>query len=360
MRKIRLAVIGAGAMGTRHAELICRHEACSLVGLVDADPERRMVAERLGVPFRASVDALLDQERPDGAIVATPNTQHVPVAESCLRRSVPVLVEKPVADTPAQAWRLVEAARSRRTPVLVGHHRRHNPLICQARRLVREGALGQLVGVSALWALCKPDEYFVEAWRRQRPGGGPLLINLIHELDSLRFLCGEVSQVHAYASAAVRGLEVEDSLCISLRFDSGALGTVLASDTTPAAWSYEANTGENPVYFHAAENCYHFLGTEGSLAFPRLELWRYPPGTPRGWQHGLEKRAVEVTPADPLRLQLDHFCRVVRGEDEPLVDALDGARTLALAAAVRESADTGQPADPAAHLADPSTASNRL
>ena len=80
------------------------------------------------------------------------------------------------------------------------------------------------------------------------------------------------------ASSAVRQLEVEDSLSITLSFENGTLGSILASDATPSPWSYEATTGENPHYFRADENSYHFLGTAGSLSFPKdggLEVPRW-------------------------------------------------------------------------------------
>jgi predicted dehydrogenase len=220
----------------------------------------------------------------------------------------------------------------------------------KARDLVHGGSLGRLTGVSILWALMKPHEYFDIGWRSKRPGGGPLLINLIHELDSLRFICGEIDEVYARTSSVVRGFEVEDSLSISLHFVNGALGTILASDATPAAWSYEAATGENPSYFHVNENCYYFLGDSASLAFPRMELWRYADEGPKGWTHPMERLNIEVVKADPLKLQLEHFCRVIRGEEAPVVDARDGAKSLALALAVQESARKGIPVNPSALL----------
>jgi predicted dehydrogenase len=345
-----MAVVGVGQIGVKHAELVHAHHGCSLVGISDVDPVRKEVADALVVPFYGSAEELIRQERPSGVIIATPNARHAAVVESCARRSVHVLVEKPIAETLEQAQRIVETAGSRGTRVLVGHHRRHNPRVQKARELVRGGALGKLIGVSVLWALMKPDEYFDARWRRERPGGGPLLINLIHELDGLRFICGEISEVYARTSSAVRGFEVEDSLSISLSFENGALGTVLASDATPAAWSYEIATGENPMYFHAGENCYHFLGTSASLAFPRMDLWRYAGDDRKGWDHPLERSAIEIPAVDPLKTQLEHFCAVVRGEEPPIVDAQDGTRSLAVALAVRESARRGTAITPSALL----------
>jgi len=353
MEQTRIAVIGAGRMGVRHAELVHTHPMCSLAGICDTAPSRKAVADRLGVPFYASAEALIEQERPSGAIIATPASDHASVAEACAERSVHVLIEKPIADTIERAQRIVETTRRCGVRVLVGHHRRHNALILRVRELVRGGALGKLVGVSALWVALKPEDYFDIAWHRERGVGGPTLINLVHELDSLRFICGEIAHVYAQMRSDVRGLDVEDSVSIFLGFECGALGTVLASDACPSPWSYEATTGENPSFFHADENCYYFLGAEGSLAFPRIEMWRYAEGAQKGWRHPLERVRIDVAANEPLQAQLDHFCRVVKGEAEPILDAEDGARSLAVALAVHESARRGTPVRPVDLLSEP-------
>ena len=344
MKPVRLAVAGLGWIGRKHAQLIVDHDGCLLVGLCDADDHHAAVAREFGVPFHANIEQLLEDEAVEGVVIATPNRVHGMMAEACARHSVHALIEKPIAETLDEARRVVHVCDQGGIRVLVGHHRRHSPFIREARSIVDSGTLGQLVGVSMLWALAKPDDYFDQDWRCQRPGGGPTLINLIHELDSLRFLCGEIRQVYAVASSAVRKLEVEDSLSITLSFENGTLGSILASDATPSPWSYEATTGENPHYFRADENSYHFLGTAGSLSFPRMEVWRYPDEL-AGWQHPLENLRHHVEEADPLQNQLEHFCRVVRHQEEPLVDARDGLRSLAAAVAVLDSAERGVPVE---------------
>ena len=337
MKPVRLAVIGGGVIGRKHGELIAAHETCSLAGICDTDSTRRSLADGFNVPFYRDIEVLLEREQPEGAIIATPNGSHAALAEICARRSVHVLIEKPIADSLDGARHIVQAANEAGIHVLVGHHRRHSPLIQKARSIIQGGALGKLVAVSMLWALMKPAEYYAVDWRCKPPGGGPTFINLIHELDSLRFLCGEIREVYAQASSAVRKLNVEDSLTISLSFENGALGSVLASDATPSPWSYEATTHENAHYFHTDENCYHFFGALGSLAFPRMELWRYADGDKMGWQHAMAKARQQVTRVDPLKSQLEHFCRVVRGEEKPIVDGRDGTRSLAAVLAVLES-----------------------
>lgn len=350
MRQTRLAVIGTGRMGARHAELIHAHPMCSLVGICDVDPGRQNIAARFGVPFHTSVEELIEQEKPSAAIIATPTSHHASVAETCAQHSVHVLIEKPIADTMEGAQRITETTRSCGVRVLVGYHRRHNPLILKARELVRGGVLGRLVGVSVLWAALKPDDYFDIDWHRECGVGGPVLINLVHDLDSLRFVCGEISEVYAQARSSVRGLEVEDSVSITVSFEDGALGTILATDASPSPWSYEMTTGENPSFPHVDESCYHFLGSEGSLAFPAMELWRYPDGAQKGWRHLLEPTRLVVEPREPLRAQLEHFCRVVEGEEEPILDVEGGAASLAVALAAHEAARKGTPVTPATIL----------
>lgn len=342
-KPVRLAVAGVGLIGRKHLEQIHALDACTLVGVCDVDPGRQSVAEEFGVPFYRDVGELLERERPEGMIVATPNADHAVIAEACAKRGVHLLIEKPIADTIENAEHILDVAGAAGIRILVGHHRRHNPLISKARSLVQGGAIGRLVAVSVLWALMKPADYYHVPWRCKRPGGGLTLINLIHEIDTLRFICGEIRQVYAQSSSAVRGLDVEDSVSVTLSFESGALGTMLASDATPSPWSYEMTTRENPYYFHADENCCYFLGTKGSLDFSRLKLWRYADVEQSGWQHPLEQSTYQVEHSDPIQLQMEHFCRVVRGEEVSIVDGRDATRSLAVALAILESAERQVP-----------------
>ena len=346
MSPVKLAVIGLGLMGSRHVEIVQAFDGCELVGVCDRNPDLRAVAERHKIPFFQDIGEMLDRTKPDGAILATQSAAHVETFEACARRGVHALIEKPVADTTEAALRIAELADATNTKVLVGHHRRHNPLVKAAHGIVTGGEIGDLLAVSMMWTLLKPDGYFDIPWRSVRPDGGPVLINLVHELDILRYICGEIDQVFAQGRSKARGFEVEDSVSISVTFRSGAVATILGSDAATAPWSYEATTGENPLYFNVPENCYYFMGTDGALAFPQMELWKYPDRECRGWQHPIEKTVVAVKRADSLTLQLAHFCDVVLGTRPPLVDARDGARSLAASLAVLESIASNEPVRP--------------
>jgi predicted dehydrogenase len=335
----RLGIAGFGLIGRKHAEVIRSHGGAELVAVADPGPAAAASAERLGLTFHADAAALIETGRLDGLIVATPNAQHVPVACAALARGIPVLIEKPVAESVAAAAPLRAAARHTGAGVLVGHHRRHNPRLKAMRDAVQSGSLGRLTTVTALFLIKKPDAYFDVAWRREA-GGGPILINLIHDIDNLRFVCGEITAVQAMTASGVRGHAVEDSAALLLRFANGALGTATLSDAVAAPWSWELASGENPMYPHIADApCYLFAGTRGALQAPNLETWSYAGA--EGWDQPLSRGRRDVTDADPLILQLGHFLDIIAGRAAPLVSLDDALGTLAVVEAIKAAARSG-------------------
>jgi predicted dehydrogenase len=348
---LRIAVAGAGAIGRRHIELIGESKECVLSAIADPSPAASEIAQRTGVPRFATLADLLANDRPDGVIDATPNSLHVTNALQCLDAKVAVLVEKPVAHSVEEGERLVRAVQAAPgARVLVGHHRAHSPILAKAREIIQAGTLGSVVGVTASAMFYKPDRYFTDApWRRQI-GGGPILINLIHEIGNLRSLCGEIVSVQASKSSATRGFEVEDTAAILLRFANGALGTFLLSDTAAAARSWEQTSQENKDYAsYDDEDCYVIAGTKGSLSIPTMRLKTYGATQVRSWFEPFEAPVAAVDRRDPLELQLAHFCAVIREEAKPLVTALDGLQNLRIVEAIAVAAESCAVVDTTAH-----------
>ncbi|WP_279477526.1 Gfo/Idh/MocA family oxidoreductase [Aureimonas sp. SK2] len=334
----RIAVMGAGLIGRRHIQHVRAEPETELAAVVDPTEAGRQVAADNGVPWYASFREMLAAGRPDGVVIATPNQVHVENGLEAVAAGVPILVEKPIADDLEEGERLVAAAEGAGVPLLVGHHRRHNPIMRAAREIVASGRLGRIVTVNALFWLYKPDDYFDVAWRRE-PGAGPVFLNLIHDIDNLRALLGEVVAIQAAESNTVRGHGVEETSAIILEFASGALGTVSVCDTVVAPWSWEMTTGENPAYPLADEACYVIAGTAGSLSLPKLEVWTND-GKP-GWWEPLQRTRVGVAAKDPLALQIRHFAAVIRGDEPPLVSGREGLRTLEVVTAIKQAARTG-------------------
>jgi predicted dehydrogenase len=339
MEQISIAIVGAGLIGRRHVESVASEPLCRLVAIADPTPEAAAYAATLGIPCFSDYSEMLERSRPQAAIIAAPNVLHAPIGIACAERGVHLLVEKPIADTVEAATRLTEAAERAGVALLVGHHRRHNEIIEKAREVVRSGMLGRVTAVSAQFMLCKADEYFAAVHRRS-PGAGPILTNAVHDIDDLRFICGDIAAVQASTSNAVRQYPVEDTAAILLRFANGALGTLTVSDTAVGPWSWELTSGENPFYPRNDENCYLISGTQGALTVPRLELYRYD-GERKGWGFPMRRERIAVHPGDPLARQLRHFCQVIRGDAEAKITGRDAMQTLIAVQAVFEAARTG-------------------
>ena len=339
----RLAVIGGGVIGSKHAELISNYQGTELVGISDIDKRVNAIAQQYKVAFYNELEELLLAQRPDGVIIAVPNSQHQAVARLCAKYKVHMLIEKPIADSIESAEQITEIVESERVHVLIGHHRRHSSLVKKTKDLINDNDFGKLIGVSMLWALYKPEGYFGVDWKRKKPGGGPLLINLIHELDLLRHLCGEIVEVYAKASSTTRQFEVEDSIVISLEFANGALGNIFASDSSPSPWSYESTTHENKYYYPVDENCYYFLGSKQSLTFPKMELWNYESKESSGWQYPIHKSTKVPEDVDPLVEQLKHFCDVIKGDALPYVSCRDAKKSLTVVLSIIESIEKRLP-----------------
>lgn len=342
MTPLHLAVAGAGQIGRTHIELIQASPDCVLSAIVDPAPGASATAARLGVPHWRSLDELFQHTRVDGVILATPNALHVPQALACMAAGVAVLVEKPVAVSVEEGLMLWRAVNATQAPVLVGHHRAHSPLLAQARRVLQSGTLGRVVTVTGSATFYKPDSYFTDGPWRTQPGGGPILINLIHEIGNLRSLCGEIVAVQAMTSNAVRRFAVEDTAIINLRFSSGALGNFVLSDTAAAARSWEQTTQENPAYAtYPDEDCYVISGTRGSLSVPTMRLRHSVEGDAPSWWTAMHSAHLPIDRGDPLAHQLAHFVAVIRGEAQPLVSVLDGVQNLRVVEAIAEAARTG-------------------
>ena len=339
MHSIPVAVIGAGLIGRTHIDRALKQPGLALAGIADPSDEARRLAQSVNVPWFADYAAMMDGVKPRGVVIATPNATHAAIAVQCLQRGAAVLVEKPIADTLDDARRICDAAAKAGLPAMVGHQRRLNPIMQRAKRLVDAGKLGRPVCLTAMSTWLKPQEYFETAWRRQK-GGGPILINLIHDIDQLRYLFGDVATVQAISSNAIRGFEVEDTVVILLRFRNGALGTVTVSDTAAAPWNWDLSAGEADRFPRQDVNSHFISGTEGSLTLPRLDYWHYREG--RGWQEELTEERTALHFGDPYAEQMRHFRAVIEGKEQPVCSADDAMRSLEATLAVAEAGRIGK------------------
>jgi predicted dehydrogenase len=338
--RARIAVMGAGQVGRKHAERVARDAI--LVGIVDPAPAAAVLAQEFSTRVCRSLADLLMETRPDGVIVATPSNLHHEHGMACIEAGLPVLIEKPLATRIEDARELVRAADETSVPLLVGHHRRYNPIVGRAKAEIESGRLGRIVSVQTTCWLAKPVEYFDAAWRRE-PGAGPIYTNLVHDIDLLRALCGEVGTVQAITSNAIRGHAVEESAALLLEFENGAIGTMSVSDTAVAPWSWETTAGENTDFPKTGESCYRIAGTLSSISIPDLHVWHQEGG--RDWRIPFLSEVLPMVPKDPFALQVEHFSMVILQGTTPIVTGRDGLAALRIAVAAKEAAATGKKID---------------
>ncbi len=337
---IKLALAGAGLIGRRHVASITQCANVELIAIFDPSDAAKLFAVEIGLPHYHSLREMFIAQQPDGVIIATPNNKHVENGMECVAAKCPILVEKPIASDVIDAQKLVDAARSSNVVILVGHHRRHNPLIQKAHELIAAGTLGQLRAVHSNCWFYKPDDYFEEAaWRKQK-GAGPISVNLVHDVDLIRYLCGDVVSVRAQAAPAARGFENEDVAAAVLTFANGAIGTITVSDAIVAPWSWELTAGENPAYPQTSQSSYLIGGTHGSLSLPDLTLWQN--GEKRSWWEPISATKMPVEILDPLVQQILQFAAVIRGHEQPLVSGEEGLRSLRVGECSQRSAQTGE------------------
>ena len=314
----QILVVGGGLIGIRHVEAVKAHPECSLVGL--ADPNMSL---EIDVPRFASMSEV---DCPvDGVIIATPTHLHAAHGMEAAARSWPMLIEKPVAGDLEQARELAKVLQDRKIASLVGHHRRYHRVVQQLKSCLASGQIGDVVTVQVIWAMRKPDTYFQGNWRTQ--DGTPVMINLVHDIDILRFAIGEIVQTTALRGRSQRGAARVETGVIALGFETGAVGTLAFSDVTPSPWGFEAGTGENPNIGATHQDMMWITGTKGALSFPSMTLRQ---GEDWGQAATKISASAEKNVKAPLDAQLDHFVRVIDGA-EPMIDVADATKTLEVA-----------------------------
>ena len=335
---ISLAIVGYGLIGRRHAQVISALSNAELVAVVESEGSAARVSVDSSIQVFSDIKQMLDDARPDGVIIASPTKLHMSHAKYCIDAGVPVLIEKPICDDLAAARELTSIAHELDVAILVGHHRRYNSIIRQAHDLIKSGAIGDVRAVNVMCWFYKPDHYFDEALWRQKGGAGPVSVNLIHDIDLLRYLCGDVVAVQAQFTSAKRGFENEDLGTAILSFKSGAVGTVTVSDSIVSPWSWELTSGENPAYPETQQSTYFIGGSKGSISLPDLTVWKHEGD--RDWWNPMHADRIQRIQSDPLVEQILHFCDVVSGQEAPLVSGVEGTKSLQVIDAIQRAAVT--------------------
>ena len=305
---LRLAVIGVGHLGRHHARILSTMEGVTLSAVVDTRPER--AAEIAAV---SNTQALADYREligeVDAVVVAVPTELHADIAVPFLDRGTPVMVEKPMSRSLADADRMLAAARATGAMIAVGHTERHNPAVAVALRLVSAPRFIEVHRLSAF-----PD----------RSLDIDVVFDLmIHDLDVI--LAIVKSEVTSIAAVGVPVLTSRyDIANVRLRFASGCIANITASRIS--------KDRVRKIRFFQPDA---YLSVD--YASQEVEGYRLVRKEPRP---DIQGGSIPVERDEPLRRELADFVKAVRDQTAPLVDGEAGRRALALAAEIADKMES--------------------
>lgn len=317
---LRVGLIGAGAVGARHARVLSGFADVDLVCVYDPHlPSAQLLAQEWGPKVSLGLGELLDSGL-DAVWLCVPPGAHGEPDLAVVRAGLPLFVEKPLAADLEVASEVAAAVADAGLPTATGYHWRHLDTVQHARSLLRDTTVRL---VDARWWSSVPPPLW---WSRQAFSGGQVVEQATHVLDLLRVLVGEVAEVTALEAASTApGRDVPDAAAAVLRFASGAVGTVSTSCLLPRLSAAGVDIVADGLSVELTESALSVRSAAGT-----------------------EDRRE---PAVDARTAVDRaFVDVLTGRPAPvgLVDVAEALRTHRLAWAVRESARTGRPVSPGA------------
>lgn len=333
-RPVGVAILGAAHLthAWAYAKALTESPNARVVGIHDPEPEHtRWIRQDFGVPEAADAEELLGSADVDAVVVCSANVEHRGHVELAAAHGLHVLCEKPIATTLEDAAAMVAACDRAGVQLHLAFVSRFLPLVARAREAVRDGRLGELIGLVGGNRGRPPLPPSYPAWITDpvAAGGGALIDHSVHVTDAMRHVSGlEVVEVSAEAGALLWDCGVDDVAIVSLRFEGGAVGSVDPSWSVPAdnPWDYD---------FHL-----RLVGTAGSLEIgdsaESLQVVSGRAGGPRGLRH-------TSFAEDPDRAMVEAFLASVRAGavQEPCATGEDGVRALEIALAGYRSSDTG-------------------
>ena len=327
--KLRVGLVGLGMMGRNHLRVISTHPDTILAAVADLDPAALEAATAgTGAAGYADPLTMIREAEIDAVVIAAPTTAHLPLALAAIERGLPVLVEKPLAGTNAEALQIVAAGKAKGVPIQVGHVERYNPAVLKLGELLRAGWLTTVFAIVSRRAGPFPA--------RIRDVG--VTVDLAtHDADMLSWVARE-RPVRAYAELAQRKHATHEDLLFGLlHFPSGATGMLDVNWLTPAKRRSLAVLGEEGM-FELDYLTQKLTFTKSDLAHPQLIA---------GYATAFSGDVldIEVETHEPLKAQLDAFVHAVRTGERPYVDGEDGAWAVRIATAMLEAASTVRPVD---------------
>ena len=309
MRKLGIAVIGAGFWGRNHARNLKELHETRLIAVCDKDEERaKATAELFGVEAYTDSRKMLKREDIEAVTVCTWSTNLAAEATNALKAGKHVLVEKPMANSVQEARKIVELAKKNQRYLMVGFLMRFIPGVQRIKEAVEKGEIGTLVYATARR---------VSEWPERIGDVGVVKDLAIHDIDITRYLFGDDPE-EVYAKAgSLRAQQYEDHAQIMLTFKGGKTAFIEANWLTPYKIRKLTVTGSKAIMTLDYITQEITIETSGQTLAPRYEV------------------------KEPLKLELQHFANSILNDKEPIITGVDGLKAVQVAEAALKSAQIG-------------------
>ena len=335
-RRIRFALVGCGRISANHFDALEKHAArAELVGVCDIDPAALdRATARTGAPGFATLEQLLAGCAADVVILATPSGLHAEQAIAVAAAGRHVMTEKPMATRWLDGKRMVAACDQAQVQLFVVKQNRRNATLQMVKRALDEGRFGRIymVTINVFWS--RPQSYYDSApWRGTWEfDGGAFMNQASHYVDLLDWLIGPVESVQAYTETLARNIEVEDTGVVSIRWRTGALGSMNVTMLT------------YPKNYEGSITILGETGTVriGGVAVNRIDHWEFADSHPDDAR--VQEASYETTSVYGFGhpAYYDNVIASLRGEALPETDGREGLHSLEILIATYLSARDGR------------------
>ena len=320
----RILIAGLGSIGRRHLRNLL---SLGLQDILLLRTNQEQVKEAPHLPVFTHLEDALDLH-PNAIIITNPTAHHLDVALPAVEAGCHLFVEKPLSHTWDRVQELLDVAQARQTIGLVGFDMHFDPGLRKVRELISTNTVGHVTAIQAQVGQYLPDWHPWEDYRHglsaRVDAGGGVILDLIHEIDYVRWLMGEAKEVICLnGRSSSLEIETEDTAAIILRFRSGAIGTI----------------NLDYVQRILSRSC-RIIGEEGTIFWDLLtQKVAWYLASDKVW-HEFSYSGFQRN--DRFLAEMEHFLACLRGESQPEVDLVSGSRSLMIALAAKESGSLGK------------------
>ncbi|NPV08598.1 MAG: Gfo/Idh/MocA family oxidoreductase [Anaerolineae bacterium] len=339
MDKVRFAIVGCGEIAVQTAKGMAEAPHAEIVMTMDTQLSLAQdLAEAYGAQATDDFEAVLASPQVDAVYIAVPHDLHAPLATAAAQANKHILLEKPIATNVVDAKKIIHNCELDNVTLGIAFIAQVDANCARVRQLIEEGVIGEVAGVRYAALADKPDYYWHGGYTRRvytdwrtlkaRSGGGILIMNLIHDFNTLRYVTGlEVTRAYGEYGTYATPVEVEDLAFATLRYDNGAIGSVEAGSAIRGG----AMGAESDRVF----------GTKGQVLIgQQIQVYSVDGSSDvpaREWT------TIDIPQPSARHRIVEGFATALLEGRRPPVTGFDGLKALEIVEAIYRSGETGTP-----------------